>query len=218
MTMFAASSLKQAEEKNKLKSMFSKMPEEDEKLFSLLAADSWHDHKPRMSSFMWRLVKDKDVTVAWNAVRKRTVDWPGLISQKQLIKFFRTGYLALTIDIDTCPGGFTLFIFRPSDFPIAKSAREGQNSLRSMFGKSKMDDKTIKFFAENQFFISSKSAELEDYIVMGIKTLDLLTQPRSIGSEGFRYGLRLLQENRPMFARFFREDSLFGARYAHMLN
>jgi hypothetical protein len=80
MTMFAASSLKQAEEKKKLKCMFSKTPEEDERLFDFLAADGWHDHKPRMPSFMRRLAKDKDVAVAWNAVRKRTIDWPGLIS------------------------------------------------------------------------------------------------------------------------------------------
>jgi hypothetical protein len=106
MTMFAASSLKQAEEKNKSKSMFSKTPEDDEKLFDLLAAGGWRDTKPSMSSFMRRLAKDKDVSVAWSSVRKRTVDWPGLISQKQLVKFFRTGYLV--IDIDTCPGGFTL--------------------------------------------------------------------------------------------------------------
>lgn len=216
MTMFAGATLRQAKKSDKAKSMFSKMAEDDERLFDLLAAEDWDDDYPQMSSFMMRIVKDKDVSVAWQSIRKATVDWPGFISEKQVVKFFRTGYLAT--DIDTCPGGFTLFMFRPTDHPVARSSKEGQNLLRSMFGESKLDDETIKFFAESEFFIASKLAELEDQIVMGIKTMDLFTRPKSIGSDALRYGLKLLQDNRPMFARFFKEDPLFGARYAQLLD
>jgi hypothetical protein len=159
---------------------------------------------------MRRIVRGMDVSVAWQTIRKAMVDWPGFISQKQLVKFFRTGYLAT--DINSCPGGFALFMFRPTDHPVARSAKEGQNLLRSMFGEAKLHDKTIKCFSESEFFIALNPAELEDQIAMGIKTMDLFTRPKSIRSDGLRYRLKLLQLNRPMFGCFFREDPLFGAR------
>jgi hypothetical protein len=199
MTMFAGATLRQAKKSDKAKSMFSKMAEEDERLFDLLAAEDWDDDYPHRSSFMlMRIVKDKDVSVAWQSIRKATVDWPGFISEKQIVEFFRTGYLAT--DINTCPGGFTLFMFQPADHPVAHSAKEGQNLLRSMFGESKLDDETIRFFVESEFFIAPKLAELEDQIVMGIKAMDLFTRTKSIGSDGLWYGLKLLQANRPMFS------------------
>jgi hypothetical protein len=210
MTKFAGATLRQAEKSDKAKSMFSKMAEEDERLFDLLGAEDWDDDYPQMSSFMRRIVKDKDGSVAWQSIRKATVNWPGFISEKQLVKFFRTGYLATDID--------TLFMFRPTDHPVARSAKEGKNLLSSMFGESKLNDETIRFFAESEFFIASKLAELEDQIVMGIKTMDLFTRPKSLGSDKLRYGLKLLQTNIPMFAWFFKEDPLFGARYAQLLD
>jgi hypothetical protein len=48
--------------------------------------------------------------------------------------------------------------------------------------------------------------------------MDLFTRPKSIGSDGLRYGVKLLQRNRPIFGRFFRGDPLFGARYAQLLD
>jgi hypothetical protein len=46
MTMFAGATLRQAEKSDNAKSMFSKMSEDDEKLFDLLAEEDWEDDYP----------------------------------------------------------------------------------------------------------------------------------------------------------------------------
>jgi hypothetical protein len=53
---------------------------------------------------------------------------------------------------------------------------------------------------------------------MGLKMLSLLTGRDSIALDGYKYGLETLHENYRMFDRFFREDPLFGARFAHLLD
>jgi hypothetical protein len=216
MSMFSRQVLMTSKQDARKKSMMSKLLDEDEALFRLLSADGWRDNYPEMPAFTTQLMSDKDVSIAWSRLTKKIRNWPGRVSQKQFTKFLRTGYVAT--DIDECPGGFTLLMFRPLKFPVAKSVKAEQDSIRKMLGETKVDNETIKFYAENEFFIAMEVSHLEDQLTMGLQMLALLTGSDSIALDGYKYGLKTLHDNYRMFERFFHEDPLFGARFAHLLD
>jgi hypothetical protein len=161
-------------------------------------------------------MSDKDVDLARARVTKKTRNWPGRISQKQYTKFLRTGFVAN--EIDECPGRFTLLMFRPLKFPVARSVKAEQNAIHEMFGETKVDPETIRFYAENDFFISMETSHLEDQLTMGLRMLTLLTGEDSVALDRYKYGLETLHENYRMFDRFFSEDPPFGAWFAHLLD
>ena len=169
-----------------------------------------------MPSFTDRLMGDRDINVALSRVYRETKNWPGSISRKQLAKFFRSGFIAN--NIDQSPGGFTLFMFRPTSHAVNRSLKEEQNAIRAQFGDGKLDEETVKFCAENEFFIASDTTQLETQISTGVLLLELFTGRNSIATEACLVGWSVLQENRHMFDRFFIADSLFGARFAHLID
>jgi hypothetical protein len=216
LAMFSRQGLVSQQREERKRSMMANLLEEDEALFTLLSANGWRDSKPEMPVFTSKLMAVKDVNIAWARISKKIRTWPGRVSQKQFAKFLRTGFVAN--DIDECPGGFTLLMFRPLKYPVARSVKAEQNAIRQMLGETKVDPETVKFYAENEFFIAMETAHLEDQLTMGLRMLSLLTGPDSIALDGYKYGLETLHENYRMFERFFREDPLFGARFAHLLD
>jgi hypothetical protein len=216
LAMFSRQGLVSQQREERKRSMMANLLEEDEALFTLLSADGWRDSKPEMPTFTSKLMAVKDVNIAWARISKKIRTWPGRVSQKQFAKFLRTGFVAN--DIDECPGGFTLLMFRPLKYPVARSVKAEQNAIRQMLGETKVDPETVKFYAENEFFIAMETAHLEDQLTMGLRMLSLLTGADSIALDGYKYGLETLHDNYRMFERFFREDPLFGARFAHLLD
>jgi hypothetical protein len=133
---------------------------------------------------------------------------PGLISQKQLAKFLRNRFIAP--DLEESPGGFTIFMFRPSGFPAARSSKEEYNSMRSLLGETKLDADSIRFYAENDCFIAQSTSHLKDQLTMASLTLQQLTREGSIGLDGFRFLLDSIGNHRKKFERIFKEDPLFS--------
>jgi hypothetical protein len=106
MTMMATATIKQQEKEDRKKLMMSKLITQDENLFELLTAESWYDDVQGKSEFTTRVMADKDITVAWRMIERTTMSWPGLISQKQVAKFFKSGFIAS--NIRECPGVHSL--------------------------------------------------------------------------------------------------------------
>jgi hypothetical protein len=97
MTMMAAATIKQQEQEDRKKSMMSKLITQDEILFELLTAESWHDDGKGKSEYTQRIMADKEIMVAWSMIAQTTMPWPGLVSQKQIVKFFKSGFIAANI-------------------------------------------------------------------------------------------------------------------------
>jgi hypothetical protein len=216
MSMMASSTMNHQQKEDKRKSMMSKIIREDEHLFTLLAAESWDESHPRICTFTRDLMADKDVHVAWAQIKRKIMEWPGLVSQKQMTKFLRSGFIAP--DLDEAPGGFTLFMFRPTDFPPARSSKEEFNAMKALLGETKLDNDSIRFYAENEFFIAQSVGQLEDQLTMAAMTLQLFTRDYSIGLEGYEYLLRNIRRHRGKFERMFKADPLFGAKVGYRID
>ena len=214
--MMAAASIRQHERDDRKKSMMSKLIIQDERLFELLTAESWHDDGKGKSEYTERIMADKDITVAWRMIERTTMSWPGLISQKQIAKFFKSGFIAA--NIRDCPGGFTVFMFRPSKFPIQVNPKQEFNSMKSLLGDTKLDNESIKFYAENELFIPTETSHLEVQISMAIRLMRLFTSHDSIGLDGYRAVMSGIQRYRPNFDRMFEEDKLFGAKFVYQVD
>jgi hypothetical protein len=216
MSMMASSTMNHQQKEDKRKSMMLKIIREDEQLFTLLGAESWDEDHPRMCTFTWDLMADKDVHVAWAQIKRKIMEWTGLVSQKQMTKFLRSGFIAP--DLDKAPGGFTLFMFRPTDFPPARSSKEEFNAMRALLGETKLDNESIRIYAENEFFIAQSVGQLEDQLTMAAPTLQLFTRDNSIGLEGYEYLLKNIRRHRGKFKRMFKADPLFGAKVRYRID
>jgi hypothetical protein len=94
MTMLASATIKHQDREDRKRFMMSKLITQDEKLFELLTANSWDDRVQGKSEYTTRVMTDKDITVTWRMIERTTMNWPGLISQKQIAKFFKSGFIA----------------------------------------------------------------------------------------------------------------------------
>jgi hypothetical protein len=159
---------------------------------------------------------NKDIQVALAQIKRKAMEWPGLISQKQLAKLLRNGFIAPCLE--ESPGEFTIFMFRPSGFPAAHLSKEEYNSVRSLLGETKLDADLIRFYAENEFFIAQSTSQLKNQLTMASLTLQLLTREESIGLDGFRFLLDSIRKHRKKFERMFKEYPLLGARIGYQID
>jgi hypothetical protein len=198
------------------KSMLSRMAPEQSALVTLLSAKSWRDEKPKINSFTTKLMEDKDLGKALDIIASQVRRWSGQVSPKQLTSFLARGFAAH--DIHKSPGGFTAFMFRPKSARYARSPEEERNAIRSMFGDSKLDDESLKYYAKNEFYLAGDFTELEEQLRTTIEFLDLITRRKGISSEGYEYGLQLLLEHRPLFLELIDKRPIFCAEYIYMLD
>ncbi len=208
--------LKSVEREEKKKSMLSRLTPEAESLFTLLSAVDWSDRKPAMNDFTKRLLSDKDPVKAFNIVSSATRNWKGSVSERGLAQFFSTGYMATEINIQ--PGGFTIFMFKPKSGASARTTKSLQQSIRSMFGDTEVDEDSVKYYASHEFYLAQTVMELEIQLQTCISFLDTLTATEGIASEGYTYGLKLVKKNWLMFQSLFDQDHLFGVRLGYFLD
>lgn len=208
--------LQSVEREEKKKSMLSRLTPEAESLFTLISATDWTDRKPVMNKFTKRLLSDKDPVKAFNIVSSATRDWKGTVSERGLAQFFSTGYMATEINIQ--PGGFTVFMFKPKSGSNARTTKSLQQSIRSMFGDTEVDEDSVKYYASNEFYLAQTVTDLEIQLQTCIRFLDTMTANEGIASEGYTYGLKLLKKNWLMFQSLFDLDHLFGVRLGYFLD
>jgi hypothetical protein len=198
------------------RSMLSRLSPEQAALFKLISARDWEDYDPVINPFTTKLIEDKDLTKAIDTIASELRRWPGQVSHRQLAAFLSGGYAAT--DVTKSPGGFTLFMFRPKSARFARSPEEERNAIRSMFGETKLDDESVRFYSKKDFFLAGSLPELEEQLRTAIEFLSLLTCERGIAVAGYNFGLRFLLENRPVFLEVIERRPIFCTEYAYMLD
>jgi hypothetical protein len=197
-------------------SMISRLSSEQSELFTLLSAKDWHDYKPELSGFAKQLLADRDPFKAMNLITSETRGWRGTVGRRGITQFFCMGYAAT--DIETQPGGFTIFMFRPKNATQPLSQAALKQLLRHLLGDTKVDDDTVVYFAQNDFYLPDSIDRLEVQLQTCIQFLDLITAEKGIASEGYSEGLRLLRDNRQAFETVQAKDDRFSIKVAYLLD
>jgi hypothetical protein len=196
--------------------MISPLSSEQSELFTLLSAKDWHDYKPQLSRFAQQLLADRDPFKVMNLITSETRGWGGTVGRRGVIQFFCMGYAAT--DIETQPGGFTIFMFGPKNAAQPLSQASLKQSLSYLLSDTKVDDDTVLYFAQNDFYLPNSINCLEVQLQMCIQFLDLITASKGIALEGYLEGLHLLQEDRQAFKTIQAKDTRFSIKVAYLLD
>jgi hypothetical protein len=79
-----------------------------------------------------------------------------------------------------------------------------------VFGKGKVNNKTVKYYLKNNVFLTKALKQAERQIKMGeVKFLEKLAHTDNIGTYGYSYGLQLLRMHHHLFDKAIRSDRMF---------
>jgi hypothetical protein len=126
-----------------------------------------------------------------NIVRQATSLWGGSISDKSLLQFLCSGYLAP--DVNREPDSMTSLRFVPHHERqrFEDKSNAATDNMRAMFGEKTLDEDSIKRYTKKQFFLPSRIEDWATQLNSVIRSIDLLTCKDGIASEAYRpaYGL-----------------------------
>jgi hypothetical protein len=196
--------------------MISRLSSEQSEFFTLLSAKDWRDYKPALSEFAKQLLADRDPFQAMNLITSETRAWRGTVGRRGITQFFCIGYAAT--DIETIPGGFTIFMFRPKNAAQPLSQAALKRSLHHLLGDTKVDNHTVLYFAQHDFYLPDSIDRLEVQLQTCIQFLDLITTTKGIASEGYSEGLRLRRDDRQAFKTVQAKDNCFSIKVAYLLD
>jgi hypothetical protein len=159
------------------------------------------------------ILEDRDAERNWNLLIDLTEKWPGEVSKPAFIQFLTKGFIS-----QERPGGFTAFMFSP-----LRKNKQGKKvrkrNLRNVLGKSsEVDEEDLEYYAKNDFYIPKSVYVGKVQIQMAVRTLDLLTNHKSIALDGFRYGLEFLDGCQNTFHEEQKKNEMFMARYVNLLD
>jgi hypothetical protein len=213
LNAMAEHALRSAKRDKHKTSMISRLSSEQSELFTLLSAKDWRDYKPQLSGFAQQLLADRDPFKAMNLITSETQGWRGTVGRRGVTQFFCMSYAAP--GIETQPGGFTIFMFRPKNAAQPLSQAPLNQSLRHLLGVTKVDDHTVLYFAQ---YLPNSIGRLEVQLQTCIQFLDLITASKGIASEGYSEGLCLLQEDEQAFETVQAKDNRFSIKVAYLLD
>jgi hypothetical protein len=117
---------------------------------------------PELNAFTTKLTESRDPMRAINMVRQETRHWGGSISDKSLIQFLSSGYIAP--DLNKEPDGLTSLGFVPHHerHRFEDRSNVATDNMRAMFGEKTFDEDSIKRYTKKQFFLSNR---IEDWSI-----------------------------------------------------
>jgi hypothetical protein len=211
-----SSQIKRDRKEDKKKSMLSRLAPEAASLFTLLSAKSWKDTDPKLPELTKKILEDRDSNRALGEMKSISKRWNGVVSDKGVLSFLATGFAAA--DITDAPGGFSIFMFSPLGAVKGSDQKSKILQVRSMFGSTKLDEESIKYFAKNDFYLADTLASLEEQLFTCIKCLEKLTCAKGLASEGYWHGLNLLSQFKREFIGLVDMDALFPVKFAYLLD
>jgi hypothetical protein len=149
-------------------------------------------------------------------ITSETRGWRGRVGRRGITQFFCMGYAAT--DMETQPGGFTIFIFRPKNVAQPLSQAALKQSLHHLLGDTKVDHDIGLYFAQNDFYLPDSIDCLEIQLQTCIQFLDLITTTKGMASEGYSEGLRLLRDDRQDFETVQAKATASASKVAYLLN
>jgi hypothetical protein len=87
-----------------------------------------------------------------------------------------------------------------------------------MFGNSTLDNKAVKYYSTNDFFLAESVASLEEQICTCNRCPKIFTTRKGVTMVGFKYCLQILQKDQRMLKKFLGRDPLFGVKFAYLLD
>jgi hypothetical protein len=216
MNEIAANQLASRRKDAKKSSMASRMGPETEKMFTILSSRDWDEQRPRLNSFMTRLMEDKGMSQACELVRSELRHGEGVVTENGLIQFLSNGYICLTME--DRPGGFTFFMFRPHYIAGGHNSKLVEQSIRETFGDVKLMDEEVKYYARMNFFLP---ASFEDFMIQletCYQTLELFTNRKGIASAGYRLAFKIIAENKKWCRPLFDTDLSLGVKIGRFLD
>jgi hypothetical protein len=152
------------------------------------------DRTPDLNEFSTtKLTKSRDPMRSINMVRQETRLWGGSISDKSLLQFLSSGYLAP--DINQEPGGMTYLGFVPHHerHKFEDKNNIATDNMRAMFGDKTLNEQdSIKRYTKKQFFLPSCIEDWATQLHSTVGFIDLLTREDGIASEAYRTALDLM--------------------------
>jgi hypothetical protein len=201
------------------KSSLSRLAPDQATLLKLLKAESFEGEGMReLNEFTAKLTQSRDPMTAINMVRQETAGWRASMSDRSLLQFLSSGYLAPNINQE--PDGLTSLGVIPHHkkhrFKDKTSATS--DNMRAMFGEKTFDEDTIKRYSKKQLFLPSRIEDWAFQLEGTAKSIDLFTCEYGMASEGYRAAFRLYEENEPAFRAVFMEDKLLGVKILYFLD
>jgi hypothetical protein len=87
-------------------------------------------------------------------------------------------------------------MFSPLAHAKPTSKRDRELAIRSVFGEGKVNEETVKYYLKNNLFLAKSLEQAERQIKTGVKFFERLTYSNSIGTRGYSYGLKLVEQHR----------------------
>jgi hypothetical protein len=195
------------------KSVLGRLSERQKDLFTLLSARDWHDEEPQLNPNAKKLLKSNGAENQWNLVDDWSRSWPGMISKPGCIQFLSQGYASRQN-----PGEFTVFMFSPKR-RIQRGKRDRTRNIKGIYGKKgEIDDKEVDYYASLDYFIPTTIYEGEVMLDMEVTFLETLTARKSIVTDGYAYGIDLIEQHRSTMYDAQEDDHMFIVRYLHFLD
>jgi hypothetical protein len=188
-------------------------------LFRVLSAeDGWRTTGvPELTEFAVQITEMK-IFQATQLIRDKAKEegWPGGILKAGVSDFLKRGFMAE--DIQVGPSGFSILFFHPSGY----SETDGQDFKfqqgREVFGKGEMPEEVIKALSSQQIFVPENTYQAADQIKTAIHFLECICGDRTIATSGYKFGLRMLEENRRIFDSETSLNKMFLLNYMYMLD
>lgn len=180
-----------------------------------LAARDYRDENPSMSSVLQDLLSTKNPLTQWQTVTDMFGDAkpPGIISQSGVSHFLARGFLD-----ENQPGGFTLFMFSPFK-KVSRGLAQRKKDIKIAYGEvGKLSEDDIDNLAKNGYHLPSSMSEAKDMLKVGIWFLEELTHYKGIASEGYRAGLKLIEDHGDKFREAAEKDTGFPAKFLAYLD
>ena len=180
-----------------------------------LAARDYRDKNPTMSSTLQDLLSTKNPLTQWQMIQDMVSDAkpPGIISQSGVTHFLSRGFL----DANQ-PGGFTLFMFSPFR-KLSRRLSQRKKDIKLAYGEiGKLSEEDVEELAKNGYHLPTSMSEAKDMLKVGVWFLEELTCSRGIASEGYREGLRLVQDYGDRFREATEKDPGFPAKFLGYLD
>jgi hypothetical protein len=95
-----------------------------------------------------------------NLITSETRSWKGTVSREGITQLFSMGYAAT--NIETQPGGFTIFMFRPKNAAQPLLQATLKQWLHHLLGNTKVHDDTVHYFAQNVFYLPRSMGNMEN--------------------------------------------------------
>jgi hypothetical protein len=201
------------------KSALSRLAPDQAALFSLLTAPNFEtDGTPDLNAFTSKLTESRDPMRSINMVRQETRLWGGSISDKSLLQFLSSGYLAP--DMNQEPDGLTSLGFVPHHerHKFEDKNNIATDNMRAMFGEKTFDEDSIKRYTKKQFFLPNRIEDWSIQLIATARFIDLLTCEDGIASEAYRTAQDLYEQNEQTFRAVFQADKLMGVKILHFLD